>query len=143
MFSSLLAGHALYTTLPNPRYLQLGADAAILPRNARVLVHDAGYLAWVRPDLRIVDLVGLKTPSSAALHARFSAPSGSTRRAIDTIARTSDARILIALSREPFWSAVVTDLDDDGWGLVRLNPADHAYGIFRLTPPPATGYAAP
>ncbi len=143
LLSSALGLVSLEGAFGNPNYRALGADAALLPPGARVLVHDAGYLAWVRPDLHLVDLVGLKTPSSAAAHARYTAPTADPRQALDSIVRASNARLLVALAKEPFWRLLPENLVRAGWTLERINPATHGYAIYRLTPPPTTGYAAP
>lgn len=63
-----------------------------LPVDARLLVHDAGYVAWATP-FQLTDMVGLKTPSSIADHRALTEPSGGARRgeALDAIARRAGA----------------------------------------------------
>jgi len=50
-----------------------------LPASAKIMIHDAGYISAVT-EFSIVDIVGLKTPSSAAIHKELTGPSGGLKR---------------------------------------------------------------
>jgi hypothetical protein len=50
-----------------------------LPRDARIAVHDAGYLAFAT-DRHLIDIVGLKTPDARLVHQAITAPSGGAAR---------------------------------------------------------------
>jgi hypothetical protein len=118
--------------------LQAGAwMQANLPHNAVVLVHDAGAPAWATR-LKLVDVVGLKTPSSAASHRRWTAPShGSARgRAVDEIATRAGATHAVVL-QQSFWSSVGDGLRAQGWQLtlLRKSPLAEGYNVYALKPP--------
>jgi len=113
---------------------------ANLPPQARVLIHDAGVIAYTS-DLPLTDLVGLKSPGSVADHRRWTAPSGGAERfrAVDAIAQREHATHAIILDDAPdrFWGTLADDLRRAGW---RLDPPDTAvanspYTLYRLTPP--------
>lgn len=122
---------------------------ANLPRDAVILVHDAGYLAWTLPHRHLVDAVGLKTPTSTQWHRLYTARSGTPDMAMHRIASDARAGYLVALADKPlFWGRLATGLERSGWLLHPLTPVrDHAYVVYRLTPPsrpaPAGAQAAP
>jgi hypothetical protein len=107
-----------------------------LPRDARVLIHDAGYFGW-QTDFALVDVVGLKSPDSIAAHRRWTLPSaGKDRgRAVDEIARKARVTHAVILDR-PFWGDIAGHLRKAGWQLdpLRAGPDDD-YHVYRLTPP--------
>lgn len=110
--------------------------SANLPRDAVVLIHDAGHVAWAT-GFRLVDLVGLKTPGAVLHHAAWTEPSlGAMRgRAVHEIALARGVTHAVILNH-PFWGQAADDLRAAGWGLAALRGAqDGAYGIYRLTPP--------
>ncbi|MGE0747483.1 MAG: hypothetical protein AB7K86_19640 [Rhodospirillales bacterium] len=114
---------------------------ATLPANARVLVHDAGYIAFATR-LRLVDVVGLKTPAVIADHWRWTAPSAGERRheAVHRIAmRYGVTHAVVLQDVEAFWWTIADDLRRHGWTLqtLRTRPDGHGFVIFRLTPPNA------
>jgi hypothetical protein len=117
---------------------------ANLPEQSIVMVHDAGYVAYAGHD-RLVDLVGLKTPASAATHAALTYPSAGRQRgeAVANIAATFDAKYLLAIED---WNArfgLTEGLREQGWTVEEIYagraPADtpeiYIYHLFRLTPP--------
>lgn len=111
-----------------------------LPAGSRLLIHDAGMIAYAS-DLPLADLVGLKSPDSVADHRRWTQPTeGRERfRALDAIARRDGATHAIILEDEPdrFWGRLADELRQAGWGVDRLDtPAgEGAYKLYRLTPP--------
>lgn len=107
-----------------------------LPRDARILIHDAGYIGWAA-DYRLVDLVGLKTPESIEAHRRFTLPSAGRDRSmaiarIATQQQVTHAIILDGL----FWGDIAAGLRRQGWQLEPLRTgAGTLYQVYRLTPP--------
>jgi len=107
-----------------------------LSARSTLMVHDAGYISW-GTGFRLIDLVGLKTPSSVPYHQRLTYPSNGARR--------GEAVSLIALRRRPDYLIVLdgwegiyhiaAGLRAQGWG-VRLVNADYSYKVYALSPPP-------
>jgi len=112
---------------------------ADLPQDSVVLVHDIGYISFIS-QLRLVDLVGLKTPESIALHRRLTYPScgGAGREeAIGIIAREAGPTHAIVLDH---WDQIfgITDaLRRSGWILTTLrDPRPHrGYYVYQLRAP--------
>lgn len=107
-----------------------------LPSDARILIHDAGYMGWAT-DYRLVDLVGLKTPASIEVHRRYTLPSAGLDRskAIAQIAAQQQVTHAIILDGL-FWRDIADGLRQHGWRLdpMRKGPGTH-YHVYRLTPP--------
>ncbi|KPL51055.1 hypothetical protein ABB55_01485 [Prosthecomicrobium hirschii] len=112
-----------------------------LPANARLLIHDAGYIAWATT-LPLVDMVGLKTPSSIADHRALTLPSNGTRRgeAIARIAARGAVSHAVVLDDWNDRFGIVDGLIAAGWTVTPTGPAG-AYRIYRLTPPTAPAAA--
>lgn len=129
---------------------ELGALASFcrrhLPAGARLLVHDAGYLAHAT-DLELVDLVGLKTPAAARVHRQVTWPSCGQLRgeAVHRIAMAHRPHYLVVLSGWDRTFHISGALWLRGWGLDPLRPAWWIpppwlaqlplYNVYRLTPP--------
>lgn len=111
----------------------LRKTVAPLPAGSRILVHDAGMIAWVAPHLRLIDAVGLKTPSSVAWHRRFTLQACQFGRALDGIARSQNVSYVLVLQR-PFWRCIGENLAEAGWKLDPL-PSSGAYQLFRAIQP--------
>jgi hypothetical protein len=108
---------------------------------SRVMVHDAGYLAYADAAPVLVDMVGLKTPSAAADHARWTAPScGEDRwRALDATARaTRPEYLLIWQSWDELYS-VTEGLDRAGWKVTRVSDLNGTLWLYRLSLPGRAG----
>ncbi len=107
-----------------------------LPRNATVMVHDAGYISFAS-DFRLVDLVGLKTPEAIALNKRYTWPSRGARRneAVAALAQRTNAQYLIARRTWDIMAAVPDGLRELGWKVDPLR-MDGEYCVYRITPPP-------
>jgi hypothetical protein len=107
---------------------------ASLPKTAVLLVHDAGGISEFAHH-RAVDLVGLKTPSSVAAHARWTWPSCVAQRgaAVTDIARRSGANYFIAVTG---WDEFLRpDLIEGGFDLtpMRQPPAGKGgYTVYRM-----------
>jgi hypothetical protein len=113
-----------------------------LPPGARVLVHDAGYIAR-GADLRLTDMVGLKTPASVAYHRVLTYPSGGRQRveAISRIALVSHADFLIVLRLWERDFGIARGLWERGWDVRPINQ-DYAWVVYALSPPaPSAGSA--
>lgn len=114
-----------------------------IPADQPMLVHDAGLIAYAS-QLRLVDVVGLKTPTSTVSHERWTVPSGGVgrARAVAEIAARGKVRYAMILQdQEGFWSSIGTDLTATGWRLklVRSSSIPNGYDIFKLTPPGTPG----
>ena len=111
-----------------------------IPATAKILVHDAGYIAYAT-DHRLVDMVGLKTPSSAAAHARWTLPSCGRNRgqAVHEIALASQAEYMIVLNGWDRRYGFVDNLARRGWqcDIVRPVTSGRGYVIYQIKPPPA------
>ncbi len=106
-----------------------------LPPGSTLLVHDAGYIAYATR-FRLVDLVGLKTPSSVAAHRALTHPSGGALRgkAVSRIARAGHADYLLVLWTWERDSHLAGGLRDEGWD-VRLVNDRYAFHVYALRPP--------
>jgi hypothetical protein len=101
----------------------------------KVLVHDAGYVGYaVRA--RLVDLVGLKTPSSLGPHRELTWKTcgGGRGTAISQIARAQHPDYLVVLNGWDGIYGITKTLRDRGWGLE--SRYSHAYSVYQLSPPP-------
>lgn len=109
---------------------------ANLPPDSTLLIHDAGYIAYATR-FRLVDLVGLKTPSSIAAHRDLTHPSGGRLRAeaVSRIARQSHPDYLLVLWWwEQDWH-LAAGLREQGWGVRPVNE-QYAFRVYALRPPP-------
>ena len=110
---------------------------ANLSSNAVVLIHDAGMVAWAT-DFALVDLVGLKTPSSVSYHLKWTLPSrGEDRwRAVHEIALAANPTHSVFLS-EGFWAENSDYLLRAGWTLepLRIPAEGRGYVVYALAPP--------
>lgn len=109
---------------------------ATVPANARVAVHDAGYVAWRLPELRLTDVVGLKTPSSALAFVRHPVRNEDRGPALAEIFASSGAEYFVCLTDDPFWTTLATDLARVGQSMEPLGQGG-AYTVFRLGVLPA------
>lgn len=109
---------------------------ALLPADARVLIHDAGYFAW-RTTFETFDLVGLKTPSSISAHEEYTLPSFGRDRsvALDKIAHQNQITHFIGLNI-PFWGDMARGLEKEGWVLDVLHAPDGAGFVIYETSKP-------
>ncbi|MEO8503957.1 MAG: hypothetical protein ABI609_08685 [Acidobacteriota bacterium] len=107
-----------------------------LPANARVLVHDAGYVAFATP-FTLIDVVGLKSPGSAVRHREITLPSCGTRRgeAIADIATAARATYLVTLAEWEQRFGFVAALEHAGWRVERLRNGHSGYSVYALTQP--------
>ncbi|WP_395405593.1 hypothetical protein ACHMW6_03500 [Pseudoduganella sp. UC29_106] len=111
-----------------------------LPDDARLLIHDAGYLAYAG-HRNMTDLVGLKTPSSVSYHRLYTRASGGDRRkALSLIAGCAGATHAVLLQNpQRSWSPIAPELESQGWQLTLLRPAPSGSGylVYAMRPPSA------
>jgi hypothetical protein len=109
---------------------------ANIPPGEPVLIHDAGYLAYMT-DIRMIDMVGLKSPEVVRLHETLTAPSRGFRRVevFEILARTHNAHYMIVrdIWEAPFGFA--TEMRKRGWDVAPMRKGP--YTVYRLTPPEA------
>jgi hypothetical protein len=119
---------------------------AKLPPGSVVLLHDAGLLAWANPQVKLVDVVGLKSPQSQRWHRAYTRRICGWDKALDAIARETHATHLVALDWG-FWVCVKTNLQRAGWKVTPVfGEQDHLYRIERpaaLPSYPSSGVASP
>lgn len=110
---------------------------ANIPAEKSILVHDAGYIS-LRGKHRLVDLVGLKTPSSVEAHRRFTWETCTRdQRALDTIAAESGADFLVVFDHWDRSFEITSALRAAGWRLTRVDAerGKTAYSVFKLEKP--------
>jgi hypothetical protein len=107
---------------------------ANIPANQTILIHDAGYMAHFT-NFRLVDFVGLKTPSAIALHKQLTNPSRGQKRidAIEIIAKQADAHYLIMRDGWEDSYGVAQGLKSRGWIVEMIRPG--AYQTYRIEEP--------
>lgn len=140
-WTAMTLGLSLPQFGPGLRFVAEGMQAAQfvrdrVPAGATVLVHDAGIVAWMEPKVRIVDVVGLKTPPSALAHQRHTTRTGDWGKALNQIACDSGATHLVALKGDGFWENVATSLEGEGWVLeAERLPSGIGYAVYRISRP--------
>jgi hypothetical protein len=115
-----------------------------LPASSRVLVHDAGYVGFAGR-FAIVDLVGLKTPSTRQAHAELTWPSCGAARGAAVVQIASRAHIthLVVLSGWDAAYRISAALTSAGWRVDERFRG--AYRVYEVAPPVsrADGVEAP
>jgi MFS family permease len=106
---------------------------------ATVLVHDAGTIAVFTTN-PLVDLVGLKTPASIAVHRLQTGPSCGVKRgeAVAAIARASGAQYFMVTTDWDHFFGLTLALREDGFRLTEVRaapPSEYGYRIFRMERP--------
>jgi hypothetical protein len=111
-----------------------------LPPSAVVMAHDIGYLSVTTP-FRIVDLVGLKAPTSAAAHRALTLPTCGRGRgaAIARIAQQAGATHLVVWAEWDGIFQITEGLRAAGVPLRLLRDSRAGYRVFALTPPRDAG----
>lgn len=108
--------------------------ATHVPDASTVLVHDAGHVALVGRQ-HLVDVVGLKSPSSVPVHAAYTWAQCSSRTpALGVIAQRAGAEYLVALNDWDRFFHLTDSLRDAGWDVVRVDGArgETAYRVYRI-----------
>ena len=102
---------------------------AKLPPEAKVLIHDAGWVAWEQPKARLVDVVGLKTPAVIPINRQLGGGQCNDGKALDEIARRFHATHAVVLNRWQ-WPCMAEDLRALGWTLKPIY--SDLYTVYRL-----------
>lgn len=106
-----------------------------LPSNTTLLIHDAGYISYATR-FHMVDIVGLKTPSSINTNRTYTYNTCGMGRAlaIREIARSGKPDYLIVVRDWNRIFHITQDLALSGWQMEEVF-ANEYYGVYRLTPP--------
>ena len=141
IYSLLLSPVSIYTYLHECRYYDGGLHDLVawcrqnLPADARVMLHDAGYMSYAT-DYRLIDLVGLKTPEAVVLHHEYTWPSAGADRAkaVAALAVETHAEYLVIVRNWVIMNELPGQLTALGW---RVDPlrTDGAYRVYRITAP--------
>ncbi|WP_295467983.1 hypothetical protein [uncultured Pseudomonas sp.] len=105
-----------------------------------ILVHDAGYISLFG-NYRLVDIVGLKTPSSIEIHQRLTTPICNMRNAlaIDEIARRPPPQYVIVSEDWDRIFGISRSLEMTNWKLSTVNDvAGLKYKLFKVNNSQAT-----
>lgn len=105
-----------------------------LPKDTIVLIHDAGMPSWVQPPVKLIDVVGLKTPASIGAHERLTHDMCKWGKALDEIARSTRAEYLY-YRKVDFWECVPQNLAGEGWSLAALPEHGGEFRLYRISPP--------
>ncbi len=119
------------TTKEHDPWPAMTAAAKQLPAGSTVLIHDAGEIAYANPPLKLVDVVGLKTPSSAEIMAESNVRACQWTKALDRIATDSHAQYAVVLN-DPFWGCIATNLRDAGWTLTPVFSDPDGFSIYKI-----------
>jgi hypothetical protein len=114
-------------------------QALAADRATRVLLHDAGYLAFSHAMREGVDMVGLKTPRAMALHAAMTQPSCGQQRdqALQQLAAGTHPSHLVIWQPWDDLFQVTAALRTAGWRIDRLATigAVEQVQVYRLAAP--------
>lgn len=119
-----------------------------VPHNAVVLVHDAGYLS-LQGQQRLVDVVGLKTPSSMAVHKQHTFMTcDRLSPALSLIAQHAGAQFFVVLVDWDRIFQLTNSLRAQGWHVARADGerGQTSYRVYEIRPPdspPAAGEHGP
>jgi hypothetical protein len=137
--TALILVTALYAVPTAPMHLQRYTEAVAftrvehegvadwihrnVPDDARIAVHDAGFLAFAT-DYPLIDVVGLKTPASQSVHEAITGPSAGLRRgeALARILIDTRSEYLVLLNGWERIFAVTAGLRGAGIELTPLRP---------------------
>jgi hypothetical protein len=107
----------------------------------RLMLHDAGYLAWADAAPTLIDMVGLKSPDAAALHAQLTGPSCGAKRAeaLAELARRTRPDVLVVWEPWDQLYRVTAALQEAGWSTATpiLIGTGAPIAIYSLKPPPS------
>jgi hypothetical protein len=112
----------------------MGERISQLPPEATILVHDAGYAAWVRPNGRLVDAVGLKTPAAMESHRRYGSTPTDMAAAMNEIAGEGRITHVVALT-DDIWVQVTSELARSGWQLTPVAEGRNGFRVQEARPP--------
>ncbi|MBZ5664746.1 MAG: hypothetical protein LAO30_09105 [Acidobacteriia bacterium] len=106
-----------------------------LPPNSTLLIHDAGYISYATK-FRMVDLVGLKTPSSIEFNRKYTYGTCGISRAlaVGEIARSAKPDYLVVVEDWNHIFQITGSLAVLGWHMEQVFGSE-SYSVYRLTPP--------
>lgn len=106
-----------------------------LPANAKILIHDAGYLAF-STHFQLHDMVGLKSPENIFYHQRLTQPSQGKRRveALANIIKQQQPNFFVILRSWDKSFNIISNLPQYGITpkLLRRAPAASGYDIYQI-----------
>lgn len=107
-----------------------------LPPDGVILVHDAGYMAYATP-FHLIDMVGLKTPSSIYYHKTMTFPSNGVLRdqAVSRILLHDRPGYLIVFYSWEHKFDTVYNLQQLGWHFTLLWTEKNAYSVYKIDYP--------
>jgi hypothetical protein len=108
-----------------------------LPPDARILVQDAGYIAYAT-HFRILDFVGLKTPEAITFNREYTRPTAGRGRAqaVSALAAKEQGDYLISLKQRSDSTNLPQELRALGWQ-VSLLKSFPPYAIYRIQRQPS------
>jgi hypothetical protein len=106
-----------------------------VPPGSVVLVHDAGWVAWKNPRVKLIDVVGLKSPASAEVHRRYRARDCQWGPALSEIAAKNQATHVVVLE-QLFWNCVGRNLREAGWRTTPVYREPGYFAVYRIQAPP-------
>lgn len=116
-----------------------------VPEDSPVLVHDAGMISLMGKQ-PLVDLVGLKTPSSVDIHKKYTwLYCGRVPQAIEEIALLNHTRYFVVLNDWDRVFRLVDSLRYVGWNVERLDGERGLtrYNVYRIDPPESSSIIPP
>ena len=121
------------TAIARAMDVRVRVNSALAARRAeRVLLHDAGYLAFSNAVPTGIDMVGLKTPQAALLHSRLTGPSCGARRAEAVARLAADTRPTHLVIWGP-WDdhfGITSALRSAGWHLALTDTVESVEPVF-------------
>lgn len=104
-----------------------------VPNNSTLLIHDAGYLAYAT-HFHLIDMVGLKTPSSVYLHQQYTLPSQRKQLvvAISQIGLQSHSDYLVVLKGWNEGLKIVPRLQALHWQLQLVRSSEQGYEVYKI-----------
>jgi hypothetical protein len=118
---------------------QLGSLAqwmnAHIPPNARVMLHDVGYVSWAT-SFPLIDMVGLKNTIAMRLHAKYTWPTCGNARPLAAVrlAEWEKAEYLVMLSAWDTLFEITASMRRAGFTVEPLRN-DPLYEVYRVAPP--------
>jgi hypothetical protein len=105
---------------PNMRDTVAWCNSHLAP-GSEILIHDAGYISFAG-HFALIDMVGLKTPASIAIHKRLTWPSAGRDRglAIAQIADSFHPHYLVVLKSCGLEFDIIKGLQNGGWTLTKI-----------------------
>jgi hypothetical protein len=136
--STAIQAPAFYSSLEREREIyqttlvSISKLANTIPGGTKVLIHDAGIIAWYGQHLQLTDLVGLKSPQNIAAHIQYTRKGCEWSAALDQIIRESKVDHAVIL-QDPFWGCIKKNIESTGRTLHPLESFGNRYTLYRIT----------